>query len=154
MMLPFVPYDLQNFLDATNTFTLKPQQIKYVMFQLLSSVYYVHSAEIVHRNNKLTSILSGMFVYFPCLLFIYSFVCLFISLFCLFICLCAFFFLFFSFFKDESCNIKLGSFGHSRSLKNLPLSGVSISRFSAPELCYVESQSIINWKRFVYVYLC
>lgn len=90
------------------TYRLKPSLIQWIMYQLLMALYYLHSAEIVHRDIRPTSILLGRLsntlqLNVP----------------------------------DSSGHMKLGSFSEARSLYSQPFSRQLFSRYSAPENYYM-----------------
>ncbi|KAL6049944.1 Mitogen-activated protein kinase [Balamuthia mandrillaris] len=53
-VLPFVKYDLEYMTSATR---LNLKQIRHIIFQLVLTLNYLHSADIVHRDIKPTSLL-------------------------------------------------------------------------------------------------
>jgi serine/threonine protein kinase len=59
LILPFVEFDLEYLLSDQISFKIKAPQIRIIMYQLLSALYYLHSAELVHRDIKPTSVLLG-----------------------------------------------------------------------------------------------
>lgn len=58
MILPFVQYDLEYVLSQ-NPFKLKINHVRFILYQVLSALMYLHSGEVVHRDIKPTSILLG-----------------------------------------------------------------------------------------------
>lgn len=57
MVITFVELDLEYLLSDQMTIKLRSPQIRLIMHQILSALYYLHSGEIVHRNIQPTSIL-------------------------------------------------------------------------------------------------
>lgn len=112
LILPFVEFDLEYLLSDQISFKIKAPQIRIIMYQLLSALYYLHSAELVHRDIKPTSILLG-----NCHHIITSSN---------------------SFWTDSDCNVKLGSLNTARSLYSQPFTKVPMSRYSPPENAYLS----------------
>eukprot|EP01119_Soliformovum_irregulare_P020067 TRINITY_DN6463_c0_g1_i1.p2 TRINITY_DN6463_c0_g1~~TRINITY_DN6463_c0_g1_i1.p2 ORF type:complete len:264 (-),score=42.13 TRINITY_DN6463_c0_g1_i1:38-829(-) len=58
MILPFVDTDLDFLLsDPTLRSNLKPSHVKFILYQILSALHYLHSAELVHSQLNPTCIL-------------------------------------------------------------------------------------------------
>lgn len=118
MILPFVEYDLEYFLSDQRNIRITVPQIKWILYQIFSAIFFIHSGDIgfyflipfffnnyfnikqnfylVHRDIKPTSIL-----------------------------------------LDDNCNIKLASFGQARSLLSPnSFSAIPCSPYICPELLY------------------
>jgi serine/threonine protein kinase len=69
VVLPFIPFDLEFVMSDPVVFRGKANHIRYILYQLLSALYYMHSGDICHRDVKPTSILLGKSYYCPTLIF-------------------------------------------------------------------------------------
>eukprot|EP01114_Cavostelium_apophysatum_P014472 TRINITY_DN3769_c0_g1_i1.p1 TRINITY_DN3769_c0_g1~~TRINITY_DN3769_c0_g1_i1.p1 ORF type:complete len:775 (-),score=174.06 TRINITY_DN3769_c0_g1_i1:32-2356(-) len=57
LVIPFMPFDLEYVLSGQTTFKIKTNHVRFVLYQLLSAIFYLHSGEVVHRDIRPTSIL-------------------------------------------------------------------------------------------------
>jgi len=57
LILQFMPYDLEFVLADQIAFKNNSKYIKFILYQILSAIYYLHSADVCHGDIKPTSVL-------------------------------------------------------------------------------------------------